>query len=32
MAENLLDVAIDLIADATGHILASVGVGSNNEE
>jgi len=32
MAEDLLDVAIDLVADATGHLLASIGVGSNNEE
>jgi len=33
MAEDLLDVAIDLVADATGHLLASIGiVPENNEE
>ncbi len=32
MAEDLLDVAVDLIMDTTGHILASIGVSSNNEE
>jgi hypothetical protein len=26
MAEDLLDVAIDLIADATGHVLTSMGM------
>ena len=32
MAEDLLDVAIDLIVDTTGHMLASIGVRSNNKE
>ena len=32
MAEDLLDIAIDFIADTTGHLLAGIGVGSNNEE
>jgi len=31
MAEDLLDFAIDLVVDTTGHILASIGVGLDNE-
>ena len=31
MAEDLLDIAVDFIADTTGHILASIGVGSDNQ-
>ena len=31
MTEDLLDVAVDFIADTTGHILASIGVGSENQ-
>ena len=31
MAEDLLDVAIDLIVDAAGHILGTIGVGSDNQ-
>lgn len=32
MAEDLLDVAMDLVIDTAGHILASIGVGPNNQE
>ncbi len=32
MAEDLLDVAVDFIADTTGHILAAIGVSSDNQD
>ena len=31
MAEDLLDVAIDLVADGVGHLFASFGVDSSDE-
>ena len=31
MAEDLLDVAVDFIADTTGQILASIGVYADNQ-
>ena len=31
MAEDLLDVAIDIVADGFGHLIASFGVDSNDE-
>ena len=31
MAEDLLDIAVDFIADTTGHILATIGVDPNNQ-
>ena len=32
MAEDILDAAIDFIVDTTGHVLAGIGVGPNEEE
>ncbi len=31
MAEDLLDVMIDLAADTTGHILSGIGATSDND-
>ena len=31
MAEDLLDIVIDLAIDTTGHFLSSIGVTSDNE-
>ena len=32
MAEDILDLAIDFVVDTTGHILAGIGVGPNNDD
>ena len=32
MAEDLLDVAIDLVAETTGHFLVGIGVYSEKEQ
>ena len=31
MAEDLFDIAVDFIADTTGHILASIDISSDNQ-
>ena len=31
MAEDLFDVAIDFIVETTGHVLATIGVGSEGQ-
>ena len=31
MAEDLFDVAIDFIVETTGHVLATIGVGSDSQ-
>jgi len=32
MTEDLLDVSIDFVIETTGYVLASFGVGPNNQE